>query len=262
MRNGELKNSLFVVGANGFIGSHVRMIENGLEVSFAERSDWEVPRNLPLGSTILYLRAVSSPYSVALDPIESELINVSRTSKYIRDCLELGYRVLFSSSDTVYGNHLETAARESDTVCPFGLYAEQKNKVESLFLANPNFLSVRFSIIVGENSKLRKLLLSGKVIEISHPVFRNPVGINDVKSLIETITLMRNWESALGTNLINCGGDRFISMWELANIEADRLGAKVPLKSFRNPIDLVSRPEAVNLDSSLAEFIIGRKLQF
>jgi dTDP-4-dehydrorhamnose reductase len=262
MRSGELKKILYVVGANGFIGSHVKAIEHNLNLFFAGPGEWEAPRNLPIGSTILYLRAISSPYSVALDPIESELINVSRASRYIRDCLKLGYRVIFSSSDTVYGNRLDLAAKESDNVYPFGLYAQQKNKVESLFLTNPKFLSIRFSIVVGDNSKLRKLLLPGEVIEISHPIFRNPVGVNHVKTLIEKITLMENWESELETNLINCGGDLLISMWELANIEALRLGVKVPLKSIRNPIDLISRPEVVNLDSSLAESIIGEKLQF
>ncbi|MFZ4599530.1 MAG: NAD-dependent epimerase/dehydratase family protein [Terrimicrobiaceae bacterium] len=262
MRNGKLEKVLYVVGANGFIGSHIKGIKQSLDVTFASSGDWEVPRSLPMGSTVLYLRAISSPYAVAINPIESELINVYRTSRYISDCLELGYRVIFSSSDTVYGNRLEVAAKESDIVYPFGLYAEQKNKVESLFRSNPKFLSIRFSIIVGENSKLRKLLLTGEVIEISHPVFRNPVGINDVKSLIEKIALMGNWGSALGANFINCGGDSFISMWELAHIEALRLGVKTPVNSIRNPIDLISRPEAVNLDSSFAESIIGRKLQF
>jgi dTDP-4-dehydrorhamnose reductase len=257
-----LSGFLFLVGADGFVGSHMKSKKSRPTTMIANPGDWEIPQKLPRGSTVLFLRAISSPYFVTLNPIQSHSINVTSSSNFIGNCLEFGHRIIYSSSDTIYGERPDLAAKESDVVNPFGLYAEQKNAIEQQFLINPNFLAIRFSIIVGEKSKLRSLLNSDVKAEIPDPVYRNPIGISHVVSLLEKVSSMRNWDSQLEGNVINCGGDEMVSMWELAKIEAKRLGRKSPIKIDRDPIDLISRPESVRLDSSIAGALIGEKLKF
>jgi dTDP-4-dehydrorhamnose reductase len=257
-----LDRFLFVVGAHGFVGSHVKEINSEITTILAKQGDWAAPISLPKKSTILFLRAISSPYYVTKNPIESDNFNVSNTSKYIDQCIEIGHRVVFSSSDTVYGERLDPPAKESDAVNPIGLYSQQKNRIEKQFSQNPHFLSVRFSVIVGENSRLRRLLMANQVTEISDPVLRNPVGITHVISLIKKLTFIPDWEKDFDRNIVNFGGDSLISMWELANIESKRIGSKPPLKSTRDPIDLIARPGTIHLDSSFATTLVKERLSF
>jgi nucleoside-diphosphate-sugar epimerase len=201
---------------------------------------------------IFFFRANSSPFSVAKNPSDSFNINVVQTRLAIERILERGARVIFASSDVVYGDTGTFFATEEFRTRPHGEYAIQKQIIEDLFAENPNFLSVRFSTVVGEGSKLRKALLQEECYEVFDPVIRNPIHIDDAVSVLEKL-VDSNFANTFPHGILNLGGSEPMSIFELASLEAKTLGVKLPKRSPRSALDILVRPGTVRMNSNLAE---------
>jgi dTDP-4-dehydrorhamnose reductase len=212
-----MKTRVLVVGGNGFLGTKLtRSDSKNTEFLSLPKNDWSLPEQDSRINTVVFLRSISSPTYVHLHAKESDSLNVRQTSNYIDKCLELNLRVIFTSSDVVYGDTGDSIVDEIDSINPFGLYAAQKVKVENRFKDSQNFISLRLSLITGSDSKLRKILSNEASPSIADSFIRSPVNARHVVNLIQIISSESRWSPK--HNVINVGGREHISVFELAKI--------------------------------------------
>ena len=84
---------------------------------------------LKVGDTVAYCAAISEP-SVCADKFEIAVkVNVEATGEFIEQALHRGCKVIFLSSDAVYGV-VENEFDESQPIKPSGAYAEMKAIIE------------------------------------------------------------------------------------------------------------------------------------
>jgi dTDP-4-dehydrorhamnose reductase len=83
-------------------------------------------------TAIIFLAAVSSPDECNNNYKEAYKINVTGTVSFIRQAIKKGAKVLFFSSDVVYGNTTKSVDENSE-INPFGNYAKMKDEVEKNF---------------------------------------------------------------------------------------------------------------------------------
>ena len=149
-----------IVGASGFIGKKLlSTLRETRRVSYTSRHgagdstalDLQAPEDfnyslLNPGDTIYLLAAISSPDICRNQPELARAVNVSGTSVFIRRAIDRGAKVIFFSSDTVYGNR-SSGFDETAECDPVGDYAKMKCEVEDGFKADNNFKSVRLSYV-------------------------------------------------------------------------------------------------------------------
>ena len=253
-----MKSRALIIGGTGFLGTKLTTSNSKwIEFETLHKNAIDLPKSMSTINTIIYLRALSSPTQVQQDPVKSNEINVFKTSRIIKECLELGKRVIFASSDVVYGNTGNDIASETSALNPFGLYAMQKAKIETIFGDRQNFLALRLSLMVGEGSRLRNMLLNEKGVLIPNPVVRNPIGVKCVVGLIEKLVLTEIWDQT--QKAINVGGPESMTILELATLESRILGLPIPRGVERYSIDRESRPQSVRISSRLGEDFLGSR---
>ena len=197
-----------VIGASGFIGSHLmnELRRSGHEVigtSSHEGVDGllkfdllvdtltkAIPRRfLELGDPpVIVLAAVQGNMDRCLaDPHTSRLINVAKPIALIRHAMSYGAPVLFLSTGHVFDGTLGNRI-ESDPIKPVNEYARQKLEVEQ-FLQDeyPNALIARMDKVVGETSRHHHLLTEWWELARDHmPIVCvegmeiSPTSVNDI----------------------------------------------------------------------------------
>jgi nucleoside-diphosphate-sugar epimerase len=257
--------AIWIVGSGGFLGNHLtkKLQENDLEFYTSSRdgesSDVKLDlldsltfRNLEVSESdfVILLAGISSP-QVCQEHYESTYgINVLGTSSLVKHILGEGSKVLFASSDTVYGNQ-EYPIDETHPCVPYGKYGEMKHKIETTFLNDSNFMSFRLSYIVAENDKFTNYLLSKNVeegvaqIEAYSDFYRNSIEIEDV--LDGLLAVCRNWDQVPTPKIINFCGPASLSRFELALEIKERLGLNLSIRPTKAPEGFfASRPRIIN----------------
>lgn len=266
---------VWLVGANGFIGRSLRksLESHNFEVATTstsgERADFELNllhiegfdfNNLSQGDVLILLASISSPETCELEPETAKQVNVIGASKLIETCLSLGVRVLFASSDTVYGDAPEPV--KEDVAClPKGNYAKMKREVELKFHGNPNFVSIRLSYVVGEDDKLTSYLVNqsakNESAELYSQIARSAVSISDVTEGLSI--LCRKWPTNSQMRIINFGGPESLTRLKIAQYILQNQGLKVSLLEVPPPKDFFDvRPKVVNLNIDKFSTVLGR----
>lgn len=138
---------------------------------------------------------------------EAYKINVVGTAKYIKEALERNIKVVFFSSDAVYGEKNGKMVTERDKVSPISKYGEMKAEIEQLFKNNKNFKTVRLSYVFSCKDKFTKYYLNcvdkKEQAEIYHPFYRNVVTISEVVEIVKW--LLTNWNKYTPFDINACG---------------------------------------------------------
>jgi dTDP-4-dehydrorhamnose reductase len=95
---------------------------------------------------VLLTAAISAPDICAQEYARAWGVNVTGTSRFIRNVIDRGGRVIFFSSDTVYGEK-DDVFDERAYCNPAGEYAIMKHEVEKQFFDNPLASPVLASLI-------------------------------------------------------------------------------------------------------------------
>ena len=123
-------------------------------------------------------------------------INVTGTKKFISEALKRNNRVIFFSSDAVFGNHPNDEFDEESYTDASTAYGKMKKAVEDEFKDDKNFKAIRLSYVVSLKDKFTKYALSclksGEICEVYDPFYRNCITVSDVLDCIEW--LIKNWE--------------------------------------------------------------------
>ncbi len=231
--------NIVIVGSNGYIATFVKrymeMSEPSITIYTVDcvgKTDYMLALENPTEFNyrilenidyVIFTAAISSPDQCMVNPKTCWTVNVVGTEYFIRQALNLGCRVIFFSSDAVFGNTpTEIAYEDTPTKGSFP-YGAMKRHVEDSFRNHKNFKAVRLSYVVSLKDRFisycLKCIQEEKTAEIYHPFYRNCVSIHDVA---ETICwLLYKWND-LGTPFLNITGTELVSRLQIAD-ELNRL---------------------------------------
>lgn len=264
--------NIFVIGASGYIGkslyeraqlSHTvygtSTGKNGLlSLSLDSAGDFDY-RVIQPYDVVLLTAAISAPDICAREHDRAWAVNVTGTSEYIAKVMARGGRVIFFSSDTVYGER-DDEFDEHATCNPAGEYAEMKRAVETQFLGNPLFKVIRLSYVFSNEDKFTKYLVGcaerNEEAEIFHPFYRAVIHRDDVVE--GAIALAQRWDEC-PQSIINFGGPAVLARTEFAKILQD---AALPNLRFRvtepNADFFKNRPRVIRMASPILAALLGR----
>jgi len=264
----------YLVGATGNIGK--RVVEKGGEnINVISRFELKLDRrplkynfdNKSIGGTriqegdvVIFAAAISEPSVVSAQFDKALAVNVESTGEFISKVLEKGCKVLFLSSDAVYGD-VETGFDESHPVNPKGAYAEMKAVVEKRFEGNPNFKALRLSYNFYKDDRftqyLRQCAESGIEAEVFDPFTRAVVHRDDTVDAI--LSIAANWDNADG-QYINCGGPDVLSRQQFTEIIQRVALPTLKFKVTQPPAKFYTERAAFSeMYSPNLEKILGRK---
>ena len=167
---------------------------------------------------ILFTAAISGPDKCAQEFNYCWQINVVGTNFFIHKAIEKGCKVIFLSSDAVFGDisgqiYTEISATQANT--PYGC---MKKAVEDEFIGNKNFKALRLSYVVSAKDKFVMYCLDcikkNTIAEIYHPFYRNCIVISDVIKAV--IWLLENWDM-FKPQVLNLAGEELVSRVRIAD---------------------------------------------
>ncbi len=144
---------------------------------------------------VIFPAAISSPDLCEKEYEKCWKINVAGTEIFIDEALKRGCKVLFFSSDAVYGDHPEEVFDEESYTDASTAYGKMKKAIEDRFKHCEAFKAIRLSYVVSPKDKFTKYVLhcmeTGETCEVYDPFYRNCITINDVLDCIDY--LLENW---------------------------------------------------------------------
>lgn len=265
--------TIIVVGVAGFIGAQLfdaarragpalgtsrAGVAPTLALDLAQPEQFDYTLVGP-GDTVLLTAAISSPDICAREHERAWATNVSGTGAFIERVMARGGRVIFFSSDTVYGEQ-GTDFDEAANCLPAGEYAAMKHAVEQRFLGNPLFKVVRLSYVFSRADKFTTYLAGcaarGEEADIFHPFYRAIVHRRDVVEGV--LALAQRWDEFPAT-VFNFGGPEVLARTEFA--QALQQGA-LPALRYRVTEPggefFQNRPRAIRMKSAALPLLLKR----
>ena len=259
-----------IIGKNGFIAK--KLFERGeykattsdelssndvyLDLKNPESFDYSY---IDEQTTIIFLAAISSPDICNNNHNEAYKVNVTGTKYFIEQAIRRDAKVLFFSSDVIYGNTIEKVDENSKTN-PFGNYAKMKDEIEKAFEGEVNFKVFRLSYVLSKEDKylsyLKNCIDKNEVAEVFHPFTRKVVYIEDVLLGIENI--IEKWNE-FDNQKFNVCGDEDISRKDIADFYNEAVENKLKYKIIEpNENFWEARPKDINMTSLFLEKLIER----
>ena len=267
-------STLFIVGARGYIGSalfaSVNKAGSAIGTSSSGENDLlpfrlDVPeefdyRKIRPGDVVMLTAAISAPDICSRDHDRAWAVNVTGTSTFIQSVIDRGARVIFFSSDTVYGER-EVEFDETAKCNPLGEYAEMKHEVEQKFSNNALFKTIRLSYVFSREDKLSHYLARcterNEEAHLFHPFFRAIVHRDDVVEGL--LALAEQWDY-VPEQAINFGGPQVLSRVDFA--ECLRLACyhELRVKVTEPDVDFFkNRPRVIAMTSPVFARLLGRQ---
>lgn len=204
------------------------------------------------GDFVIFSSAISSPDTCYSNFREAVEINVSGTLYAISRMLQRGAKVVFLSSDVVYGSSTDTKSEES-LIDPNSLisdYANMKYCIERVFMRETNVKILRLSFVASHEDSfvryIRSCVESQSTINVYSFFVRNIVSIEDVFQGIQNLTLDWNFN-----NIINFSGPESLSRLDMLNTFFKCNNLYHPFKVIEPPQEFLSRRPRVVKTSSL-----------
>lgn len=220
-----------IIGADGYIGTKLREYlpsdiapicydlkeRNGIQpfnLLHPEMFDFS---QIHSGDYVVFLAAISSPDICKNQYDYAYSINVTGTRKYLQRFSENGVKVLFFSSDVVYGATDKKPVTEEAICRPCGPYAEMKHEIETLFAGNPFVKVFRLSYVFSREDRfsmyLEKSVQNDCQAEVYDTLYRNVIYIQDIFDAV--IALADNFDS-FNNQVFNLSGPELLSRRDLA----------------------------------------------
>lgn len=266
-------STLFIVGARGYVGSALFASSNKagsaigtsssggndlLPLRLDAPAEFDYGKIRP-GDVVMLTAAISAPDICAREHDWAWAVNVTGTSSFIQYVIDRGSRVVFFSSDTVYGER-EDEFDETAVCKPAGEYAEMKREVEQRFSGNTSFKAIRLSYVFSCEDKFSRYLAGcaerNEEADLFHPFFRAIVHRDDVVE--GALTLAERWDE-VPEQVINFGGSQVLSRINFAEClrEARLHGLRFKVTEpgaefFKN------RPRVIAMTSPVFARLLGR----
>lgn len=196
-----------------------------LDLKEAEKFDYS---RLDDTDYIVFTAAISGPDKCAEDFDNCWAINVTGTSYFIREAIKRRCRVLFFSSDAVFGDIPEAIYTEESETKACTPYGRMKKTVEDEFKGNPFFKAIRLSYVASAKDRFVTYCLNcmnnGEVANVFHPFYRNVIVVSDVVDIVTYFA--KNWDEYEPT-FLNVAGKELVSRIRIADELNRHLGGKL-----------------------------------
>jgi len=241
-----------VTGGSGFIGSHItkKLVERGDIVTVIDNMNTGKEKNLEsvmnkinfvkgdiLDTELLeritkdvdgvfHQAALASVQDSFDKPDEYHNVNVNGTENILKLSKKYGFKVVYASSSSVYGNPTRIPIKESDEKIPINPYAETKLKKEELAIRYSEMgvkvIGLRYFNVFGkgqskEYAGVLKLFLERIRDELSPKIngdgtqFRDFVHVSDVVN-----ANIMSMDSDVGYRFFNVGTNTSITILDVA----------------------------------------------
>ena len=266
---------LVIVGKHGLIARRLAETALGRQIAVKFTSSRPEPGDLPLDlahpedfaydqldadSCVVLLAAISAPDQCRRNPSLCRAVNVDGTIHFIEQAMARGARVLFASSDTVYGERNELCD-EWSTPRPLGDYAQMKREVETRFQRRERFKALRLSYVFSREDRFTAQLAqcahTGEPADVFAPLDRRVVHIDDVVDAV--LATFARWLE-IDSPWVNVGGERLVSRADIAKTYQE-LCAPTLRYEVRDPgADFYqARPRVIDMDSRYLAALLGRR---
>jgi dTDP-4-dehydrorhamnose reductase len=249
------KPRLLVIGARGFLGSHVvRSAAERFEVMRGDRGSGQEPGTVSVDvserasvdrafeqarpDAVALLAAISDIDVCQASPDLAYATNARGAQHVAQASARSGARLLFTSTAAVFDGK-KHGYKEEDAVNPVSVYGKTKVEAErAVATLLPSAVILRFALVLGfagnhgTNALLDKLLRSwksGETLSFSTKESRNPI---DAASLANIITEMLSDEKVSG--VYHTGSSDSVTRYELAKRLAARAGVSADLVRPQN----------------------------
>lgn len=269
-----MARKFLVVGKNGFIAKAFSAVADKLNVTYTtSRQNQDDAIYLDLtkpecfdysiideDTMVVLLAANSSPDACLNDYVSSYQLNVVGTSVFIKNCLEKKAKILFFSSDTVYGD-TEKEVYEDSELNPVGEYAKMKAEVEHEFLEDQNFKVFRLSYVFSEHDKFMQYILGcirdDEIAEVFEPLDRAVVYLQDVIDGIFAIS--NNW-NIFTPSIVNLAGPEVMSRAKIVEYINENFPGRLKYKVLTPSEEFYkARPRIINMKSLYLSKLLGRE---
>ena len=223
-----------IVGSSGYIAKHLmKAFSEQLPGCEIVKIDMVGEVDLPLQLTapaefeynklkgidyVIFTAAISGPDMCANEFDKCWDINVTGTSYFIREAITRGVKVLFFSSDAVFGDISGHIYDEDSETQAYTAYGKMKKTIEDEFKSSSLFKCIRLSYVASANDKFISYCLScirnGETADIFHPFYRNTTTVSDVIKTI--IWLLNNW-STFDSFVLDVTGTELVSRVRMAD---------------------------------------------
>ena len=221
-----------VVGSNGYIAGYIvkRLSKQAEMILKIDKSleadvylDLEQPEEFAYDELreidyVIFTAAISGPDQCAAEYKHCWRINVTGTEYFIAKALEQNCRIIFFSSDAVFGEDTGDTFTEESKTQAFSAYGRMKKAVEDTFCGNPLFKVIRLSYVVSARDKFVQYCLNcmreNRAAEVFHPFYRNCITVSDVVDVVEVLCM--RWDEC-ESRVFNVAGRELISRVRIAD---------------------------------------------
>ncbi|MCM8813385.1 MAG: sugar nucleotide-binding protein [Candidatus Omnitrophica bacterium] len=261
----------WIIGKNGFIAQRIArsplMRDASLHCLSSHASNTREYYNLcrpadfdyqriAAGSVILFLAGISSPDRCAQP--DAQDVNVRGTIQSIETFLARGARVIFFSSDVVYGEQ-PRACDESFAPAPHGDYARMKWDVERHFAQEGAVKIIRLAYVFALDDKFTQYVLKcarqSVAAEVFHPLSRSVVYVEDVVQVIRKAA--EDWGRF--PPLLNMAGPQLLSRVDLVELYRRIVAPQLRYTIVAPGLDFYRhRPKIIHMTSQYLPQLLGR----
>lgn len=265
---------IYIVGATGYIGHNLlkALGDKGEQnVSLVSRDLVDLSNTgfdtfidtLNPNDFCIILAALSSPDVCEKEFDRAYEVNVTNTSYFIDKLICKKVRVLFASSDTVFGL-LEGVATDDSPLAPIGAYGEMKAQVEQKFKNEKYFKAFRLSYVLGPDDKFSQMIKecnqSDKELSVFEGFERNVVTLNDVIEGINNLVL--KWDQ-IEVQYINFAGPELLSRYEIVKTQAFYLYPNLKFKETQAPDGFwKGRAKVIKMNSDHFPLLLNRPASY
>lgn len=256
-----------IVGSSGYIAKHLikafnEQLQNCEIIKIDKVGEVDFPLQLTAPAEfiydklkgidyVIYTAAISGPDMCANEFDKCWDINVMGTSYFIRETIKRGVKVLFFSSDAVFGDISGHIYDEDSETQAYTAYGKMKKAIEDEFKASSLFKCIRLSYVASANDKFISYCLScirnDETADIFHPFYRNTTTVSDVIKAI--IWLINNW-SSFKSFVLDVAGTELVSRIRMADELNRYLGNKLKyVVSKPDKIFFKNRPQVTQMKS-------------
>lgn len=186
-----------------------------LDLLSPEEFNYEILEDI---NYIVFTAAVSGPDQCAVETEACWSVNVTGTAYFIRKAMEYGCRILFLSSDSVFGSGAEGIYDERSETNADTPYGQMKKAIEDEFKGSPLFKAIRLPYVISARDKFTVYCLScikhGDTAEIFHPFYRNCIVASDVADVVMWFAVHFNEYKPY---VLNVAGSELVSRVRIAD---------------------------------------------
>lgn len=200
-------------------------VDEQLNLEEPEKFNYDILNNI---DAIVFTAAISGPDQCASDFDRCWDINVTGTRYFIHEALKRSCKVLFFSSDAVFGDipgEIYTEESETKAKTPYG---RMKKAVEDEFKKEANFKAIRLSYVASEKDRFVSYCLScirnGETADIFHPLYRNVIVVSDVVNVVAWF--LQHWNE-YRPFVLNVAGKELVSRVRMADELNRHLGERL-----------------------------------